>query len=468
MPKLNVNSRFRASGPLRPLLFAWVGCCLICATTPAWAEPEKGADANPTTAGTKDPKNKKKPPPGKPLGSDSVESPAKGTTPEMKLVNAIPVEDFKKDRAAFSNLIISGKLSGDEDRKLLERGIKYHLARMTQPELRFKLYDINAQILRDLYYSHLASSFQVHDAYLEILVKLIDEMKLLQNNYYVRQNVAALLARLTFREKNEDVQLYEPAYRMLMAIMRDRKQIPAVKIHAVRGLTLYFHDASISPQTRNSIVQSFLNELTNENSQEPAYLLRIIESLGVLGQVEAEEGRRPIVVQKLMQIVVNDERDMLLRTASARAIGRLPLETPQGGLNIELIAIEFVKLGRTMADDWELAEQQDSWAWRYCFWNLYCAFHWEDDKEKQKGWGLLAQVEQKTRLASYKNITKEAFTMIVPLVNKVVLGSDKVDLPKHVEEMAKWTQAHTPRSDRIAPSEEPILTDAAPKKETPK
>jgi len=284
-------------------------------------------------------------------------------------------------------------------------------------------------------------------------------MKLFTNNFYVRQASASLVAELVYRKRDDQRQPYLPALQTLMSLLRDRKQIPAVKIHAVRGLTNYFHDATVSPGTRQEIVRLMLVDLSNDPPLEMPYQLRIIESLAEMG-ISEDNSRRPIVIQKLMQIIVNDEANPLLRAASARTIGRLPLETSQGSLNVELISIEIVRMALELASAWEVEPKKD-FSTNYSFWSLYLAFKPANAEETRKGSGLLNQVKQKQRLQSYGPITKEAYELVVPVVNKVLFDSEKVDLAKHQEKMTKWLQEHRPRENRIAPTEEPLVTETA-------
>lgn len=386
---------------------------------------------------------------------------AKATSPEMAIKQEFPVEDFKKDRSRYKELTFVGKFSGDDDRKLLQRGIHNHLALMTQVSQRYNVWEICTAILKELDNARESSSgsFDVHDAYLDTLLKEIDDMKLFTNNFYVRQASASLVAELVYRKRDDQRQPYLPALQTLMSLLRDRKQIPAVKIHAVRGLTNYFHDATVSPGTRQEIVRLMLVDLSNDPPLEMPYQLRIIESLAEMG-ISEDNSRRPIVIQKLMQIIVNDEANPLLRAASARTIGRLPLETSQGSLNVELISIEIVRMALELASAWEVEPKKD-FSTNYSFWSLYLAFKPANAEETRKGSGLLNQVKQKQRLQSYGPITKEAYELVVPVVNKVLFDSEKVDLAKHQEKMTKWLQEHRPRENRIAPTEEPLVTETA-------
>jgi hypothetical protein len=160
-----------------------------------------------------------------------------------------------------------------------------------------------------------------------------------------------------------------------------------------------------------------------------------------------------------MLIIVDASQSWRTRAAAAYNLSRIPLESSQGALNLELVCIELVRLAKEMGD--ANALEPDLPHWKDTFIRLYLAFN-PGEARKAKGEGLLEQIARRPALGKYAQIATESYQQILPLVNKVALGSEKVDFDKQIEQMEKWLEEHPQKTDRISPNEDPIVTAVKP------
>lgn len=395
------------------------------------------------------------------LGADAI----KGIAPEFKIKDEWPLPDFddKKYRTQILTILSSGTFNNTDEERLLELYIKFQLARMTHESERDKLRAHKDTILKNLKNTQppIVTSYEVHDKYLDILISEIP--KLFKNQIYVREAAAVILEHMNLRDASQldpssRATPYPPAVIEMLALVRDRKQLPAVKFPAVRGLIQAFNDPSISPNTRHDIIRVFLDELRREERYPDPYLWRIISGLGDLGQVD-DGDNRPTVAQELMLIIVDQTQSYRIRALAAQNLSRIPLESSKGPLNLELVSIELVRLARDIGDAQALEPELPHW--KDTMLRIYFAFN-PGKAEKAKGEGILEQISERSSLAKYGPIAKEAYQQILPLVNKIVFDSEKVDFEKQIEGMGKWLDEHPQKSDRISPGEDPILTSVKP------
>ncbi|MCA9094418.1 MAG: hypothetical protein KDA68_13090 [Planctomycetaceae bacterium] len=397
--------------------------------------------------------------------ADPEIDPVKGFAPEFKIKDEWPLPDYneRKMRAQMLVILGSGKFNSPDDERLLELYIKFQVARLTQVSERAKLKYHKDTIIKQLRNSQppLVPSYEVHDKYLDVLITELP--KLFNNNIYVREAAAVILENMTLRDApfvnpNARATPYLPAVHEMLALVRDKKQHPAVKFPAIRGLIRFFDDPSVSPNSRHDIIRAFLDELRREDRYPDPYLWRIISGLGDLGQIE-DGNNRPTVAQELMLIIVDPTYSWRIRAVAARTLSRIPLESSKGPINLEVVTIELVRLARDMGDAQALEPELPHW--KDTFIRLYFAFN-PGKAEREAGEGILQQIKNRPPLAKFDNIANDAYQQILPLVNKVVFDAEDVDLDKQIEQMGKWLDEHPQKTDRISPDEDPILTAVKP------
>jgi len=382
--------------------------------------------------------------------------PPREIPPQFEIKDEWPVEDFRKLQGRYQQLIFRGEIKTDEERNLIRQGIRWRLAPMTLAENRSNLPALRNLLMSDLKRASSAAGapMTARDEFLRILVEELD--KLLSNHFVVRLNAAIILSELNSREEDSrtnqrEVPLFTAA-RPLLKVLGDDTQPDAVRLWAVKGISRIAPAEGVPTDLRFQIIEALLEELRSSKTRTVWYQRRVAEGLGSAGAVEDRQ-RRPVVVQELAKVMVDPERHWLVRAVAARSIGRLPLEN---GINVSLLAVEVARLGQQMAQAYQQSPKQPFW--RSAFWNLYLAFHWRDEVEKAQRIGLLEQVAQKSALSSHRKTVEEAYQNVVPLVSGV-LNDQPTFVADKLKPLADWLGTNQPKDFRIAPTEEPIISN---------
>ena len=374
-------------------------------------------------------------------------------TLEKPLLSEAEDQAFRQDLLKYQRALRAGVVNG-ETKKLIEAGAKWRVYRMSLPEHRRELHKLRDDIvLRDVQFaSKLDGAPQAgRELLLEQVTKRASE--LLDGNFYVRLNAVLLLGQLDLQE--EDTRrgvrqiAYTPAAEVLLPVLTDPKQLTAIKIPTVKGLARIAEIGQPSLDLRLRIAQSIVAELQLDNN-ELWYRERLVESLGSVG-ILVDRTPRPFVIQTLASIVVDPKEHWLVRTAAAKAIGRLPLNA---SINLRLVGYSLVKLGHEMSDAYN--KSPNEWYWNDCFFRLYLAFHHANKAEEDANLGLL----RRTRNLTGNDTIQNAFNQVLPLIQHVVGSQARTPIAKqNVDAVAQLLTDNAPQDFKIAPTEDPILTD---------
>ena len=95
--------------------------------------------------------------------------------------------------------------------------------------------------------------------------------------------------------------------------------------------------------------------------------------------------------------------------------------------------------------------------WKLCFMKVYGGFKplEDEDSSKQKR-GLLAQVDSRPALSTYKKTVQESFDLVLPLVVKVVGDPEGIDVS--LANLKRWLDLNAPKNFKIHPEEDPIIS----------
>ncbi|HEY2252442.1 MAG TPA: hypothetical protein VGH74_15320, partial [Planctomycetaceae bacterium] len=207
----------------------------------------------------------------------------------------------------------------------------------------------------------------------------------------------------------------------------------------------------VTSQLRSRIVDTLVAQMNASGKEYKWYQFRLAEGLGKLNVVQNQD-KRPFVPQALARVLVDTDRPWLVRSEAAQSLGRLPYDS---NLDVGLLAYEIARLAQQMT---EAYNKQPSLAiWKLCFMKVYGAFKplEDDDSSKQKR-GLLAQVESRPVLSTYKKTVQESFDLVLPLVVKVVGDDKEVDVL--LANLKKWLDQNTPKNFKIHEGEDPIIS----------
>ena len=400
------------------------------------------------------------------------EPPEALTTNEEWIVELAPdISDPKKKAREesrmvqkYRTIISDGEFTKDEDKEIVRKVLTWKLANLTRKEHEFR---DRAHLLRDELLREIKNNPSgkgkprtVRKFMLETITA--ETPRLFDYHIIARLQAAIILAELSDPAYNEEeAQPPSPAKPCLLALdpltkmVRDTKQLTAVRIWGVNGLVRLGLVPQVKQQLKSQIVETLVELLNKSSKEHEWYQWRLVEGLGRLNVIQGPD-KRPIVPQALAQVLADPDRSWLVRSEAAQSLGRLPLTQD---LDVGLLAFLTAQLTEQMTEIYN--KQPQSVKWKICYVKLYGAFKPIDDEDgKQTKRGLLTQVEKGT-LASHKKMVAEAFDLVLPLVAKVATKPDSLETaPEGMEEplssLKKWLESNTPKNFKIHPDEDPI------------
>jgi len=366
--------------------------------------------------------------------------------------------EWRQLKNRITNLIKqTGVFGNDEDKKLIDEYVDYRLTQMTRKENRLGGKN-PAHELQDRFYREINPTTLQRGDKSEVRLHMANKIVALApqylNNYHFvsRLQTIILLARLsevveTPGEGNRipDVHFTRALTELLNVARQDKSTVPAgVRTWALVGLVRLALLPELKGGERNRVIETLVEQL-NKSSDEPWWnQWRLVEGLGRIRATSLAD-KRPAVAQALARALVDTERDWLVRSEAAYALGQLNYERD---IDLGLIAFEIGRLVEQM--DQALLQTSTDQRWKLCYIKVYGAFKpIEDD-----GQGLLKQVQERAALAAFKKPVSETYDKILPIVDKVVKDPESITAPH--EDLVKWLSANAPKGDRIHSSEEPL------------
>lgn len=423
--------------------------------------------------------------------------------PEMEIDNELYSDGdetkFRKDwEKKFLDALKSSSLTDDE-KKALDAGAKYHIYRFTMKKYREeeappkkeerpatpatkaatpkdRLPDLRKKLLDLIKLS--AKTPVTREYFLKQLTERCGE--LLDNNFVVRQNIILLLGTLSSSYpppgKPIEPTPYDPAYAVLLKVIKDDKQHEILKVDALIGLLricklgLPLPDAN-NDRKRAEIAMALVPELARKNTHW-WYQARLAECLGAAG-VTYDSGNKanPLVLQTLAEVVADDQRNFQARIEAAKAIGRLPLDNQ---INIAPVVHHIVNLGYQIVQAHNANPKKQPWG-NYFFtlqpqlgFGLYYAFRSESGTARVLGGkrkpGLLEA------LPATKEV-KDAYEQIVLMTLHFIDNPGKQMTEAQVKSIQEWLKLRVPANNRITAGSPPLGSKppepAPPKGATP-
>lgn len=361
-----------------------------------------------------------------------------------------------KQRIKFTTTLKSDRLSS-ADKEVLTAGVQYYLYRMTMPEEFNNLHEIVRKLVDEI--NNRLTTPEARAFLNEEVVRIGAE--LMDQHPHVRRNVLILAASLSSDPRAEPPTPYTGAGKLFLTVLNDPSQQPAEKLWAAKGLGRIGRSADLGIAERSRIATDLTAALDDPAARDPKnwpYRLRLVDALGDCGLVY-DVTRQPIVIDALMKIVVNQQENWIVRSASARAVTQLPYEAADN-VNVPLVCYEITRLGHQMAQ----ARNQNIEAshWKLCFLNLYMAFNPQTAEQKQKKWGLLQQVTRPA-YAQYQPLVTNAYQLVVPVVNSVVGTVNAPAIPAaQIQAVGDWLQNNVPSDLKPTPASQDLNASAPP------
>lgn len=395
---------------------------------------------------------------GLPLGYVPKPEPIELVTMDSPLMSQEEFEKLRKDLrnlADYRKALRNADLS-ENGRKLLAQGIRYRLAEMTFKDNFTDLARLRENLsVRDFVEAASLNTLKI-DEVRNFRRWLMDEVMrqaepLFQNNYYVRIQVATLLGELVVmpadENKNQRMEIHGPAATPLRKVLRDPQQPLGVKIATIRSLLRICRYADLAADKRFEITRDVLAELDQPStSLEPKthfwYDMYLVGTLGNIDLPVDLETRRPVIVEKLTEVLRDPNRHWHVRAEAAKALGRVTFD-PQ--VNPQHVLFDLMTLARDMAKATQVAPKDPHW--KMTFVKLYLAFQPLDRDDRTAARNNPAGLLKNPSIAS---LAEPPYQLLVPMVN-AVLNAQPITAAQ-IQAVEEWLQNNKPAGALISGS----------------
>lgn len=285
---------------------------------------------------------------------------------------------------------------------------------------------------------------------------------LLDNNFHVRLNVVMLLSQLNSVEGGfggKGAVAYAGVSASLMDILRDQNQTEPVKIAAVQGLKRVLLIGKADKTQKNDISLELMTQL-DQNASMYWYPWVLVEALGCVDEPLVTKqlagapapAVKPFHVQKLVDVMRDQNQHWIVRSESAKSLGRISLHST---VRSDLIAHQIVVLSHNMSLAYNKSPNQ--FYWQQCFLNTYLAFKPLNAAARVR----IAQVKPATliaKLAAQKAVSNSYKQILPPLLHilrqPVIVNDVHANMPippAVLQGMSNWIPDNKPSVERIAP-----------------
>ena len=393
-------------------------------------------------------------------------------TLDKPLLPADAGAEFRKLQLKYYKALRQGDLG---QRELIVAGVKFRVLRMADKAERNNLEKRRQDVARDLKQcarlnSNEAARRTFREFYLSEIQKRCEE--LLDNNAYVRFNAALIISEnLNLTDENVRRKIpavpFQPVLTPLLAIMVDKTQPTMVKLAALRGLNRLLRFGSLKVEQKAQIATSLVAELaTGDNIID--YQSRLIATLPLidLPRISVNGAQRPIIIQGLTEVLVDNRRPWNVRSEAAMALGRATMDNQ---IRVDFIANRIVDLARQMTIAFQQnAKQSNQSDWARCFLRVYLAFKAVNAAEAAQSAGLLLKTA-KGPLQAKKAAVAAAFAVIHPLAAHVTPAFTQNEpippFPKQIQQqLTDYLKQNQPNNFRIDPNEPPVGAPSQPAK----
>jgi len=366
------------------------------------------------------------------------------TTDAEWVIEPLGDREARLQRTQFSGLLTTGTFSSSDDEKnkqlkLIADVVRLRLASFTLKENRETVQDLRISFLKEIARNGRKADQGRQDVRQEVIAAVLKELpELMKYHFIARLNGVLLLSELN--EFEADGTINQPAVPLtaahdrLLEIVRDGKQLEAIRIPAVIGLRRILSDVpDLKLAVRYKIVTELVKQLdASKQGGGEWFQYRLAESLGSAGVLDNQD-RQPVVIDALGRLLIDSDRPKLARVEAAYSFARLPLTNK---VNVDKIAIEVARLAQELGTQYQ--SEESSTLWNVVFLKLYVVFKPFEEVEAKRGWGLVSQTSGKAQLKAYKQRVDEVFGLVLPVVRATALKRDPKALEASLGKLSQW------------------------------
>lgn len=327
--------------------------------------------------------------------SEAIEAQQKWTRELREMSEPLLEGDYESEyvrlRGDYNRIRTNGgNLSGGQDQQTVRRALEILVFKATDPAVQQspqKMKDALEQMRRELNAagSAIANQTQKERFRQDFCRVAFDVIKqLLDNNWEARSFALSLLPDLevvTAGFQRRRIEVFEGVPGLLVEVLTDGENQPdSIHMRAAAEISRLLRKTDTAPLIQMQMARGLAAELTRRET-EIAYQMELVRALSEVTAAREAVGRPvPTGLQALVAVLDDNERHVLVRCESARAIGNAGYDSQ---INFEPIAWKIVQLSvRTGVIYNRNKNQQLNWVFSLCGADLYFAFHHEDEDLK--------------------------------------------------------------------------------------
>ena len=268
-------------------------------------------------------------------------------------------------------------------------------------------------------------------------------MLLLQHPLPVQLNAVMLITELNEAsgEVTKDIPPtpYQGMVEPLLQIINDPGYHEALKVTAVNGLERVCRDSNPKVDVRLRIADALVKQLERSDTSE-WYRMSCIHTLART-DILNDAQKKPFIVQKLAEILVDPQQGWRVRVDAAHALGRVQMDS---SINVSLIVHEIVRFAHEMGQQFNKTKNAPHW--RYCAWRLYLTFRPEDGRDI----GLLDRTGR-APLTKFKAETQAAYDLVLPIVNGILESMPAQNIAANrLDALKTWLDSNPPPNQSVS------------------
>ena len=335
------------------------------------------------------------------------------------------------NRGRFLSIMRSG-FQAAGDKKVFDESLRYRVLEMAEEGNFRNAGDLRIRLLRDLRTcgSQINGPNAKKKFSQETMGKVVAlAVTMLDNQLTVRINAAHLIGRLDLESgavKKQPVP-YVAGYETLLEVVKNKKQLPSVKIAAVSGLQRILHYGSVANVVQDGIGDELMKEAVKGN---PAFPWLDEKICAAMAEVKTTKDAR---VKGLVNIMGDSTRQWRVRSAAAYAIGR----TGWPPKDADMLAYQVTQLMHQMTVAYNKNPRNTNLI-LYSF-RCYLAYHHDTGEDKNEKIGFLKR-------AATAKVQQSFQRLVAPTVNEMINRPGNRVSAKMIDAQSKWLKENSVRA----------------------
>lgn len=348
-----------------------------------------------------------------------------------ELVTEADLKALRQKSPDYFRALNSSSLT-QADTKLVQEFMQVQVLQMAIPSKERELPEIREKLKREI---DLRAKPASRAVMLEAIVE--NARKLLDHPLPIKLNAVMLITELN-ENPGQIAKSIPPAPYMgmvdtLLEVINDPEQHESLKVVAANGLHRLCRDNSPKVDLRLRIAEALIKQLDDLNNSE-WFRMVCIQALSRT-DVLNDATRKPFVLQKLGEILVDPKQGWRARAEAAAAIGRVPMDSSS---NVELLLHEIARFAHDLGQAYNKNRSMPQW--RYCAIRLYLAFKPEDPADT-------SLLDRATRppLARFRSDVQDVYGLVLPVVNGIIGSLPPAPIPNQdLKALKDWIDANAP------------------------